>query len=199
MKRRKLVALVAAAVLGTLTVVVFATLYFVTQTTAGLERVRGFARPFVARLAKGGDVYIGHLSGNLLNQITVDSFAIRDKRGELLASTGRVTAAYNWRDLIDYRILIHRARIEHPYVHLIQHENGVWNFNEIFAKTEPSAPKNESRRGIGDYMVFDSVTVHDASFVLTQPWHPDDSLRSAKCCLRVGCAIAPGRPGKRLA
>lgn len=179
MKRRKLVALVAAAVLGTLTVVVFTTLYFVTQTTAGLERVRGFVSPVVGRLVKGGDIYIGHLSGNLLNQITVDSFAIRDKHGELLASTGRVTASYNWRDLIDYRILIHRARVEHPYVHLVQHENGAWNFNEIFAKTGPSAPKSESRRSIGDYMVFDSVTIHDGTFLVSQPWHPDDSLRAA--------------------
>jgi translocation and assembly module TamB len=179
MKRRKLVALVAASVLGTLTVVVFATLFFVTHTTSGHERVRRFVQPLLSSLVKGGSVYVGHLSGNLLNQVVVDSFAIRDKRGELLVSTGRVTASYNWRDLVDYRILIHRALLEHPYVHLIQHENGVWNFNEIFAKGGPSKPKSEATRGIGDYIVLDSVTLHDATFLLTQPWHPDDSLHGA--------------------
>ncbi|HET7372123.1 MAG TPA: translocation/assembly module TamB domain-containing protein [Gemmatimonadaceae bacterium] len=177
MRRRKLVALVAASVLGTLAVVVIATLFFVTQTTAGHERVRGFVQPLLAGLAKGGDVYIGRLSGNLVNQVTVDSFAIRDKRGDLLVSTGRVSVAYNPRDLADYRILVRRARVEHPYVHLIQHENGVWNFKEIFAKTGPSTPKNEARRSLGDYIVLDSVTLRDATFLLTQPWHPDDSLR----------------------
>ena len=179
MKRRKLVALVAASVLGTLAVVVFATLFFVTQTTAGHEWLRGFGQPFIKALAKGGDVYVGHVSGNLLNQVTVDSFAIRDKRGELLVSTGRLTVSYNPRDLADYRILIHRARIEHPYVHLIQHESGVWNFNEIFAKSGAPKPKSEATRSIGDYIVLDSVTVHDATFLLSQPWHPDESLRGA--------------------
>ena len=179
MKRRKLVALVAAAVLGTLTLVVFATAVFVTRTTAGREWLRGFVQPFVAGVAKGGSVYVGHLSGNLLNQVTVDSFAIRDKRGELLVSTGRVTVSYNPRDIADYRILIHRARIEHPYVHLIEHENGVWNFKEIFARTGPQTPKNEARRSLGDYVVLDSVTLHDATFLLTQPWHPDDSLHGS--------------------
>ena len=179
MKRRKLVALVAASVFGTLAVVVFATLFFVTRTSTGHERVRSFVQPLLSSLAKGGDVYIGRLSGNLLNQVTVDSFAIRDKRGALLVSTGRVTASYNWRDLVDYRILIHRARLEHPYVHLVQHENGVWNYNEIFAKTGSEKPKNEARRGIGDYIVLDSVTLRDATFLLTQPWHPDDSVHGA--------------------
>ena len=179
MKRRKLVALVAAAVLGTVTLVVFATAVFVTRTTAGREWLRGFIQPVVAGLAKGGSVYIGHLSGNLLNQVTVDSFAIRDKRGELLVSAGRTTVSYNPRDLADYRILIHRARIEHPYVHLVEHENGVWNFQEIFAKTGPSKPKNEARRGIGDYVVLDSVTLHDGTFLLSQRWHPDDSLHGS--------------------
>jgi translocation and assembly module TamB len=179
MKRRNLVALVAASVFGTLAVVVFATLFFVTQTTRGHERVRRFVQPLLSGLVKGGDIYIGHLSGNLLNQLAVDSVAIRDKRGELLASTGRVTVSYNWRDLVDYRILIRRARLEHPYVHLIQHENGVWNFNDIFAKAGPAKPKNAAARGIGDYIVLDSVTLHDATFLLTQPWHADDSLHGA--------------------
>ena len=180
MRRRKLVALVAASVLGTLAVVVIATLFFVTQTTGGRERVRGFIQPLLAGVAKGGDVYIGRLGGNLVNQVTVDSFAIRDKRGELLVSTGRVTLSYNPRDLADYRILVRRARVEHPYVHLLQHENGVWNFKEIFAKAGPSKPKSEARRSLGDYIVLDSVTLRDATFLLTQPWHPDDSLHGAR-------------------
>jgi translocation and assembly module TamB len=178
-KRRNLVALVAASVFGMLAVVVFATLFFVTQTAPGHERVRRFVQPLLSGLVKGGDVYIGHLSGNLLNQLAVDSFAIRDKRGELLASSGRVIVSYNWRDLVDYRILIRRARLEHPYVHLIQHENGVWNFKGIFAAAGPPKPKNTAARGIGDYIVLDSVTLHDATFLLTQPWHADDSLHGA--------------------
>ena len=99
----------------------------------------------IASRVKGGTIYIGHLERQSASPtLTIDSLAIRDKRGELLASTGRITLAYNPRDLIDSRIYITRASIEHPYVHLIQHENGVWNFKEIFASTstQPTKPKD---------------------------------------------------------
>src|SRR5918999_3311090 len=32
----------------------------------------------------------------------------------------------------------------------------------------------------GDYIVIDSSRLHDATFLLTQPWHPADSLRGAR-------------------
>ena len=82
-------------------------------------------------------MYIGHLGGNILTYVTVDSFAIQDKRGDYLVATGRITANYSIRDLIDYRIYVTRAEIAHPYVHLVQHSNDEWNFKEIF-RTAPS-------------------------------------------------------------
>jgi translocation and assembly module TamB len=181
MQRRSLVALVAAGVLFTLGLVVVAAIVLVTRTTMGRDKLRGLIQPFATRATHGGSMYIGHLSGNLLTSVTVDSFAIRDKRGELLVSTGRVTLAYNPRDLIDYRLYIRRAEIEHPYVHLIQHENGVWNFKEIFASAsnEPNKPTDAKSRNLGDYLVIDSTYTRNASFSLTMPWHPDTALRGA--------------------
>ena len=99
----------------------------------------------------------------------------------MLASTGKTTCTYDPRDLIDSRVFVRRCFIEHPYVHLIQHANGVWNFKEIFASanTAPPTPKDPTARGWGDYIVFDSVTTRNASFYLTLSWHPDDSLRAS--------------------
>ena len=183
MRRRKLVALVALGVLFTLILIVVGTGWFLLRTATGREKVRSIAQGLIDQRIRGGTLYLGRLSGSFLTNLTIDSVAIRDKRGELLASTGRVTVTYDPRDLIDSRLLVRRAIIEHPVVHIIQHSNGVWNFKEIFASgntTVPQLPQTEARRGWGDYMVFDSVTTRNASFVLTMAWQPDDSLKGAR-------------------
>ena len=89
MTRRRLVALVSVAVLFTLGLLVVGAVFFITGTNAGRERLRGVLQPWVASKIHGGSIYIGHLGGNFLTYVTVDSLAIRDKRGELFASTGR--------------------------------------------------------------------------------------------------------------
>ena len=142
MTRRRLVALVSVAVLFTLGLLVVGAVFLITGTNAGRERLRGVLQPWVASKIRGGSIYIGHLGGNFLTYVTIDSLAIRDKRGELLASTGKTTCTYDPRDLIDSRVFVRRCFIEHPYVHLIQHANGVWNFKEIFA----SANNNRLRQ-----------------------------------------------------
>jgi translocation and assembly module TamB len=181
MRRRRLVALVSVGVLLALGLLAVGTVFFFTGTTNGRERLRGIAQPFIASKIHGGTIYIGHLSGSFLTSLTIDSLAIRDKRGELLVSTGRATFNYDPRDLIDNRVYIRRAFIEHPYVHLIQHANYAWNFREIFASTStaPEKPKDATARGIGDYIVIDSATTRNAAFLITMPWTPDTAFRGA--------------------
>ena len=180
MTRRKLVALVSAGVLFLFGLVIFVTGLVLLRTSVGRERLLTAAKPLIARIAPGGSVYVGHWSGSLISGITIDSIAIRDKRGELFLSTGPVTVEYNWRDLIDNRVLIHRARVEHPFVHIVQHENGVWNFKEIFpSSNQPSPPRNPEARNFGDYIVIDSATAHNGTFLLTLSWHPDTALHGA--------------------
>lgn len=181
MTRRKLVALVSAGVLLMFGLVIFVTGLYLLRTNGGRDRLLSAVKPLITRIAPGGSVYIGHWSGNLITGIRIDSIAIRDKRGELFLSTGPVTAEYNWRDLIDNRIYISRARVEHPFVHIVQHENGVWNFKEIFAtkNNQPSPPRAPGARSLGDYIVIDSATAHNGTFLLTMAWHPDTALRGA--------------------
>jgi len=182
MKRRRLVALVSVAVLATLGLLVVGGITFLTRTTTGRDWARGVAQGFIDRRVHGGSVYLGRLSGSFLTNITIDSFAIRDKRGELLVATGRVTLDFDPRDIIDNRVFIRKARVEHPYVHLIQHPSGVWNFKEIFASPDasPPKPKDPTRRGFGDYIVLDSTYAHNGTLYVTMPWTPDDSLKGAK-------------------
>ena len=183
MTRRKLVALVAAIVLLSIGLVVVGTGFFLTRTDYGRAKVRDIALPYLEGLFPNANLYVGKISGSVIGGIVIDTIAIRDKRGDLFASTGRVTVEYNWRDLFDYRVFITRATVEHPFVHIVQHTNGRWNFKEVFASNkppQPQQPKLANTRGWGDYIVFDSVTARNATFILTMPWTPDDSLRGAK-------------------
>ena len=190
MKRRRLVAFVSAVVLFTAGILAIAAILFVTRTDMGRNRLRSALQPLIAGRLHGGSIYIGHIGGNLITTLTIDSIAIRDRRGELFVSTGPVALTYNPRDLIDNRIYITRANIEHPYVHLIQHDNGEWNFNEIFASRngQPNKPKDPNTRNLGDYVVIDSTSTRDASFYLTLPWRPDEKGAARDSVIRVHLA-----------
>src|SRR5678815_2441185 len=101
MRRRRLVALVSAAVLFTLGLAVVTAILVVTRTQWGRDKfLTIFLQPLVSSRVHGGSIYIGHLGGNFLTYVTVDSVAIRDKRGEYLLATGSITATFSVRDLI---------------------------------------------------------------------------------------------------
>src|SRR6185503_16013272 len=114
MTRRKLVALVAAIVLVSIGLVVVGTGLFLTRTDYGRAKVRDVALPLLQRQFPNAKIYVGKVSGSVIGGIVIDSIAVRDMRGELFASTGRVTLEYNWRDLFDYRVFVNRATVEHP-------------------------------------------------------------------------------------
>ena len=178
MKRRKLVALVALITFAFLGLLAVSAVFFVTRTQRGRDWVRDIATPLIARAAKGGTVHIGKITGNFLTGFTIDTFAIRDKRGQLFLSTGRVSVSYNPRDILDYRIYIRRASIQHPYVHIVQRNDYTWNYKEIFPSSGGPPPlKDMTRRSLGDYIVIDTTTVTDGTFLLTMRWTPDDSLK----------------------
>ncbi|HEY9229053.1 MAG TPA: translocation/assembly module TamB domain-containing protein [Gemmatimonadaceae bacterium] len=181
MRRRSLVLLVSAITLGVLGILAVAAILFVMRTDVGREKLRAAIEPLIARGIPGGKVYLGKISGNPLTEITVDSFAIRDQSGELFVSTGRLTFSIDPRDIAEQRIVIRRARVEHPFVHLVQHEDETWNFKRIFASKDqgPAKPKDAARRGWGHYFVIDSTSARNGTFLLTMPWHPDTALKGA--------------------
>src|SRR5690349_11136511 len=131
MKRRRLVAVVSAAVLFALGIAAVSVLLVATRTNYGHEQLRKrIVEPLVAS-GVHGTVHIGRIGGNLLDSITIDTLAIRDKQGELFLSTGPVSFKFDPRDFWDRRIVVRRAAVKHPYVHLIERASGRWNFQEI--------------------------------------------------------------------
>jgi translocation and assembly module TamB len=189
MTRRRLVALVSAGVLLFLTLVVIGAVLTVTQTDWGRER---FVRRLVqsqltSRLSERGSIHIGRIDGGLFTGLVVDSFAIRDEEDSLFVSTGRITVGYDPRDLLDKRLLFSRLEIEHPFVNLRRHSDGVWNFKRIFPPG-PKKPRTADRR-YGDYIVLDSVDIRDGTIVLTEPWRPDDFLTAQQKDSAIAAAL----------
>src|SRR5215212_245525 len=106
MKRRRLVALVSAAVLLVLGITAVSVLLVATRTDYGHEQLRKrLLEPLVAA-GVHGSVHLGRLGGNLLDCVTIDTVAIRDKQGALFLSTGKVTIKFDPRDFWDRRVYV---------------------------------------------------------------------------------------------
>ncbi|MDB4905888.1 MAG: hypothetical protein JWO05_672 [Gemmatimonadetes bacterium] len=178
MKRRRLVALISVLSLATLGVLALIVLLVITRTSYGENRVRDLIARQLAGGVKG-TVYLGHISGGFLTGVTIDSLAIRDEGGELFVSAAKVTVSYDPRDLVDRRVLLSHVDVLRPYVHIRQYEDGSWNYKRIFPSKGASGPKAPGL-SFGDYVVARNVRVSGATYLLSMPWHPDDTLHGAR-------------------
>ena len=167
----------SAIILVGLFVIVILSVVGVTHTGFGQTRVRQMVLTMLEGNVKG-KVYIGHMTGGFFTGVTIDSVEIKDDEDSVFFASGPITVQYDPRDLFDRRILLSHLEAEHPVVHLRQHENGDWNWRRIFPASVQKQKRNE--RGFGEYIVVDSSVVRNASFTLTLPWHPSDTLRGAK-------------------
>ena len=177
MTRRLRIVIGSAIILVGLLVIVILSFVGVTHTGFGQERVRRMVSTMLESSVKG-KVYIGRMSGGFFTGVTIDSVEMRDDEDSVFFASGPITVSYDPRDLFDRRILLSHLEAEHPVIHLRQHENGDWNWRRIFPASVAKQKRNE--RGFGQYIVVDSSVIRDATFTLTLPWHPSDSLRGAK-------------------
>ncbi len=158
-----------------------------TKSGWGQDKVRQLVQRQLSG-AVHGRVYVGRIVGNYLTGVTVDSLEIRDAEDSLFVASGPVSVEYDPRDIIDKRLLFTHVDVQHPTVYLRQHENYDWNFRRIF-RSGRVGPKTSGAQ-YGDYVVMDSVRLHDATFILTLPWQPDDSLHGVRRDSAVAAALA---------
>ena len=137
-----------------------------------------------------GKLYIGPMSGNFFTGVTIDSLELRDDEDSLFVATGRVKLEYDMRDIVDRRLHFRRRRGGAS-------GGGAAAARELDVELQADVRIRRSRRrprgperGFGDFIVIDSAHVRNASFRLTIPWHPDDSLHGARrdSALRVNLA-----------
>lgn len=176
MTLRGRIVLWSSAALLTLFALIIAGVFAVTETGRGRAQIRDL----VVAALRGhvhGKLYVGNITEGFFTGVTIDSLAIRDAEDSLFVATGPISIRYDLRDLLDRRILLRGVHVERPVVYIRQHENGTWNFREIFA-SGPQKPKPAS--ALRPFIVIDSATVHDATFLLTLPWHPPAYLHGVK-------------------
>ncbi|HEX5178703.1 MAG TPA: translocation/assembly module TamB domain-containing protein [Gemmatimonadaceae bacterium] len=186
MTRRRLVAIASAGLLLFVGVVIAGVLLALTQTDMGRAWVRTYVQQTLATALHGnGSMYIGRLGGNLLSGFTIDSLSIRDAEDSSFVTSGPVKLHYDLRDLVDKRIRLSSVYLERPVINLRRHADHSWNFQHIFPGGPP--PKPGARRvprpqelRFGDYITMSSVTIHDGTVILTEPWDAPDSLHGAR-------------------
>jgi len=177
--RRRLVVLSSAFSLLGLGMIASLVVVGVLKTQFGRDFARNYVERLVAPTIKG-KLYIGPITGLSFGGATIDSVEIRGPNDSLFAAAGRVTAHWDPRDLIDKRTLISLLEIERLVLHLRKDSTGRWNYKDVFP---PGAKKKRvpgAERGWGDYVVADSVVLRRSKFILSMPWHPDDSLHGAR-------------------
>lgn len=167
MSRRRKVVLSSAVILIAVMLIVALLMVGGTQTRFGQERVRAFVQSWLSSKVRGR-MYVGRISGGLLNGVVIDSIEIRDENDSLFLATGRVYVRYVLRDLLDKRVLVRLMTVEHPNLHLRYYPDGKWNFERIFPRGQP-APLGR-RRGFGEFVQLDSASIRDAKFAVTIPW-----------------------------
>jgi translocation and assembly module TamB len=189
MTRRRLVALVSALSLLVLAVIALVIVLSVTRTTYGRDKVRSFiASRITARVKGTGRVHIGAITGSMLGGVTIDSLEIRDVDDSLFIATGPITVEYDIRDFLDRRILLERLEVQRPIVRLAQDESGEWNYRRIFPKRPRGLPSLQP--GLGDFIVIDTASVRGGYLIVTQPWHPPDTLRGQQRDSAIASNIA---------
>ncbi len=176
--RRRTIVLGTAAVLLLLLVAAVGGLVSLTQTDWGRALIVRTAMP-LARAAVPGRLYVGKMGGNLFSDITIDSVDVRAPDGTPFLSTGPIRLQYEPRDLLDGRIVVRSLDVTRPVITLIDYGKDDWNWRRALQK-EPRKKKAPSSGRFGKYIVIDTTSLHEATFVMRLPWTLPDSLKGAK-------------------
>jgi hypothetical protein len=172
----RIVRFVLASLLTLLLVVIVAILV-ATQTDFGRERVRRIAVG-IANKAAHGHIQLGHLSGNLLSGLTVDSLAITDSSGAPFVSARRISTHYALGNLLHQRLWLSNVEVDDPVVVLDQSPAGVWNFQRIFPTS--NTPKDTSKHGFGDWLAIRGLRLVNARVELRRPFTPDSTTKNSR-------------------
>ena len=179
MTRRRVVVLASALSLLGLALLVVLAVVAVLKTQFGRDYARNYVERIVAPGVKG-KLHIGRITGLSFGGATIDSVEIRGPDDSVFVAARQVTVRWDPRDLVDKRTLLSLLEIDRAFVHLRKDSTGKWNYNYVFPPGQKKKRVPGAERGWGDYIVADSVVLRRATFLLSMPWHPDDSLRGAK-------------------
>lgn len=114
--------------------------YLVTGTASGRDAALSLIRGAITG-SVNGEVRIGPaISGNVVTDLTVSRFEIRDAEGELFLALDTVTIAYDPLALLRRELRIHRLHTRALSLHLTQLRDGSWNADRIFSAPPRAEP-----------------------------------------------------------
>ena len=144
---------------------------------------RNYARDYVTSLISPkvrGKLYVGRITDLSFGGAMIDSIEIRGPDDSLFAAASRVTAKWDPRDLVDKRTLLSLLEVDGLVLHMRKDSTDRWTYKDVFVSgpKKPRVPGAE--RGFADFIVADSLVLRRSRFILSMPWHPDDSLHGAR-------------------
>ncbi len=175
MSRRRLVALISAALMLAIGAGAVGVFVAATQSEGGREWIRRFAEAQLARAVQGR-VHLGTLSGSFLTDLQVDSLRIADRNDSLFVASGPLRVTFDPRDLADGRIIFRTVSVTRPHVTLRREIGGVWTHRKLFPR---SSVRRQLRRrsAFGAVFLIEQATVRDGEVALLLPWAPDSAPR----------------------
>lgn len=186
--RRRTVSYILLGVVAAIVLFAVGAIFVLTNTDWGRERVRRFA---VAQLQKSahGIVRVGHVSGNLLNGMTLDDVSITDSAGKPFIKVDTVDAGYGLGSLIHKHIDLTNVRLVHPVIVLDRQPGGKWNWDRIFPRDTTQHPSTGP--GFGSWITLTNVRVVDGRVTMRSPWKPSDTLSAHARDSVITAALSP--------
>ena len=105
-------------------------------TDMGRERALRIAVPKLRGLVHGR-VRVDRLEGNLLGDFSLVGLAITDSAGLPFVEADCLSARLAVWSLFSNRIVVTRATLTRPRLHLEQGANGQWNYERLFPRSVP--------------------------------------------------------------
>ena len=112
-----------------------------------------------------GSVEVGSISGSFLYGLTLERLVVRDTQGVLLVSIPRARVGYSLPRLLRGDVVLTHVHVDEPEIQLIQHHNGVFNYQDVL-RIGTSSP----RTGPPPRIEFHDVRVRNGVLRIAMPW-----------------------------
>ena len=178
---------VSVGVIAGIVVLLLLTIFVITQTDFGRERVRSIALDAL-RGSAHGVVEMGPLRGNLLSGARIDGLVIEDSTGAPFFRADTIAIGYSLRALLRQRIDLSDVRLVRAEVVLDRPPGLAWNFARIFPSDTTQPPTGQ---GFGAWISIRDLEVVDGRVLVRNEWVPADTLDDAARQKAIADALDP--------
>ena len=148
-------------------------LVVVNGTYFGRERFRTFALDALRDMVHG-EIMVGRIDGNLLEQFTLVDVTITDRDGQSLLVADSIRARVAIAPLLWRRVVITSIELDRPVITLSRTPGGDWNYKRIFESGD-SLPQ-EVKLGFGSWVDLHGLTIRNGTLFVHQPFPGDEPV-----------------------